>query len=166
MNRIRNWFLPALLAVILPLAAGWRATGQEAGVAEQAEVARDRALYAGTWKIVAIESDGETKPGDVRRVIVVNHADGTWAMTVDGLETNRGESRIDPLASPPEIDIEITAGDGKGKVLQGIYEVSETHRRLCFRGEQGWRPREFRTQPGDGAVLVTFEKHQDDASGP
>jgi len=99
-------------------------------------------------------------------VIVVNHADGTWAMTVDGLETNRGESRIDPLADPPEIDIEITAGDGKGKVLQGIYEVTETRRRLCFRGEQGWRPREFRTQPGDGAVLVTFEKVQDGVSGP
>jgi uncharacterized protein (TIGR03067 family) len=128
--------------------------------------ARDRKLYAGTWKIVAIESDGEAKPGDARRVIVVNHADGTWAMTVDGLETNRGESRIDPLANPPEIDIEITSGDGKGKVLQGIYEVTETRRRLCFRGEQGWRPREFRTQPGDGAVLVTFEKVPADASGP
>lgn len=126
---------------------------------------RDRALYAGRWKIVAIESDGEAKPGDAREVIVDNRADGSWTMTVDGLEVNRGESRIDPLADPPEIDIEITSGDGKGKVLQGIYEVTETRRRLCFRGEQGWRPREFRTQPGDGAVLVTFEKQPDDANG-
>jgi uncharacterized protein (TIGR03067 family) len=166
MNRIRNWFLPALLVAVWPMTAGRWATGQEAFVAEQAEVARDRALYAGTWKIVAIESDGETKPGDTRRVIVVNHADGTWAMSVDGLETNRGESRIDPLADLPEIDIEITSGEGKGKVLQGIYEVTETRRRLCFRGEQGWRPREFRTQPGDGAVLVTFEKVPADATAP
>lgn len=87
-------------------------------------------------------------------------------MTVDGLETNRGESRIDLLADPPEIDIEITAGDGTGRVLRGIYAVSETRRRLCFRGEQGWRPREFRTQPGDSAILVTFEKQQGDVSGP
>ena len=155
-----------VLAAICFFASGVSGSAQEAAVSEQESVARDRALYAGTWRIVAIESDGEMKPGDARRVIVVNHADGTWAMTVDGLETNRGESRIDPLASPREIDIEITAGDGKGKVLQGIYEVTETRRRLCFRGEQGWRPREFRTQPGDGAVLVTFEKVPADATAP
>jgi len=142
-----------------------RATAAEPAASEATAVERDRALYAGRWKIVAIESDGEAKPGDAREVIVDNRADGSWTMTVDCLEVNRGESRIDPLADPPEIDVEITSGDGKGKVLQGIYEVTETRRRLCFRGEQGWRPREFRTQPGDGAVLVTFEKQPDDASG-
>ena len=166
MTGVQSTFAGSLLAAVMMVAGIARGLSQEAVVPEEAAVARDRALYAGTWKIVAIESDGETKPGDTRRVIVVNHADGTWAMTVDGLETNRGESRIDPLADPPEIDIEITAGDGKGKVLQGIYEVTETRRRLCFRGEQGWRPREFRTQPGDGAVLVTFEKQPADATAP
>lgn len=142
-----------------------RATAAEPAASEATDVERDRALYASRWKIVAIESDGEAKPGDAREVIVDNRADGSWTMTVDGLEVNRGESRIDPLADPPEIDVEITAGDGKGKVLQGIYEVTETRRRLCFRGEQGWRPREFRTQPGDGAVLVMFEKQPDASSG-
>jgi uncharacterized protein (TIGR03067 family) len=166
MRSIRSVCGPALLVVVWPMAAGWRAAGQESVVSEQVEVARDRALYAGTWKIVAIESDGETKPDDARRMVVVNHADGTWTMTVDGLETNRGESQIDPLADPPEIDIKITAGDGKGNVLKAIYDLSETRRLLCFRGEQGWRPREFRTQPGDGAVLVTFEKVPADAPVP
>lgn len=164
MSNVHRLIVP-ILALASWLAAGSRAPAQEAAVPEAAAAARDRALYAGRWKIVAIESDGEAKPGDAREVIVDNRADGSWTMTVDGLEVNRGESRIDPLADPPEIDIEITAGDGKGKVLQGIYEVTETRRRLCFRGEQGWRPREFRTQPGDGAVLVTFEKQRDDANG-
>lgn len=159
-------FLGVALAVTLAIAAGGRAMAQEAAVSEEAAVERDRVLYAGRWKIVAIESDGDAKPGDAREVIVENRADGTWTMTVDVLEVNRGESRIDPLADPPEIDVEITSGDGKGKVLQGIYEVTETRRRLCFRGEQGWRPREFRTQPGDGAVLVTFEKLPDDRRSP
>ena len=166
MTGVQSTFSGSLLAAVMMVAGIARGLSQEAVVPEEAEVARARALYAGTWKIVAIESDGEAKPGDAREVIVVNQADGTWTMAVDGLEVNRGESRIDPLADPPEIDIEITSGDGKGKVLQGIYEVTETRRRLCFRGEQGWRPREFRTQPGDGAVLVTFEKQPADASGP
>lgn len=162
MRRFRSMVVLPLLAVFCPgLAGGW-ATAEEPAVAEQGTVARDRALYAGRWKIVAIESDGEAKPGNGRDVVVINRPDGSWTMSVDGLEVNRGESRMDPLASPPEIDVEITSGDGKGKVLQGIYEVTETRRRLCFRGEQGWRPREFQTQPGDGAVLVTFEKQPDE----
>lgn len=166
MTGVQSTFAGSLLAAVMMVAGIARGLSQEPVVPEQAEVARDRALYAGTWKIVAIESDGEARPGDAREVIVVNQADGAWTMTVDGLEVNRGESRMDPLADPPEIDVEITSGDGKGKVLLGIYEVTETRRRLCFRGEQGWRPREFRTQPGDGAVLVTFEKQPANASGP
>jgi uncharacterized protein (TIGR03067 family) len=166
MTGVQSTFAGSLLAAVMMVAGTARGLSQEPVVPEQESVARDRALYAGTWKIMAIESDGEAKAGDAREVIVVNQADGAWTMTVDGLEVNRGESRMDPLADPPEIDIEITSGDGKGKVLQGIYEVTETRRRLCFRGEQGWRPREFRTQPGDGAVLVTFEKVPADVSGP
>jgi len=126
-----------------------------------AAVARDRALYSGTWRLVAVEANGEEKREQDRTVIVVNRLDGSWTMTIDDLETHHGESRIDPLASPPEIAIEITGGDGSGTVLRAIYEVGETRRRICFRGEQGWRPREFRTQSGDGAVLVTFEKVAD-----
>ena len=163
MNFMRCFDAWAGLAVIAILVALGSSLAQDAALPEQAAVARDRALYAGTWKIMAIESDGEVKPRDNHSVIVVNHADGTWAMSVDGLETNRGESRINPLADPPEIDVEITAGDGRGSILKAIYNVGETRRQLCFRGEQGWRPREFRTQRGDVAVLVTFEKVPADA---
>lgn len=152
---IRRMFSMPVAGALAVVAASV-ALAQES--AEEATVARDRAAYAGRWKLVAIEADGEEKQPDGREVVVENRADGTWTMTVDGLEVNQGESRMDPLADPPQIDVEFTSGDGKGKVLQGIYEVGATRRRLCFRGEQGWRPREFRTQPGDGAVLVTFER--------
>ena len=155
-----------LVVFLLAVAGTAAAGGGEPAASEQDAVARHRALYAGTWNIVAIESNGEVNPATGRDAVVVNRPDGTWTMSVDGREVNRGVSRMDPLASPPEIDIEITAGDGTGKLLRGIYEVTETRRRLCFRGEQGWRPREFRTQPGDGAVLVTFEKRPDDVSRP
>ena len=165
MRDFRRLIVP-LVVLASSLAAGSRAPAQEAAVSEEAAVECARALYAGRWKIVDIESDGESKPGDAREVIVINRADGTWTMSVDELEVGRGESRIDPLADPPAIDVEITSGDGRGNVLHGIYEVTETRRRLCFRGEQGWRPREFRTKAGDGAALVTFERQPDDWNPP
>ena len=133
---------------------------------EDTAIARERALYSGTWRLVSVEANGEETREQHRTILVVNRPDGTWTMTIDGREANHGESRIDPFASPPEIDIETTRGEGSGKVLRAIYEVSETRRRICFRGEQGWRPREFRTQPGDGAVLVTFEKQPEGVSVP
>ncbi len=121
-------------------------------------VARDQAAYAGTWRVVTIEADGTPQPARDRNIIVVNRDDGTWTMTIDGREASSGTSTIDPLATPAEIDIEITAGDGTGSTIAGIYEIGENRRRLCFRGAGEWRPKQFATEPGSKAVLVTFER--------
>jgi uncharacterized protein (TIGR03067 family) len=125
---------------------------------EPAAVARDRAAYLGTWRAVTIEADGNLQPARERNIIVVNREDGSWTMTIDGREASSGTSRLDPLATPPEIDIEITAGDGAGSRLLGIYELGADRRRLCFRGAAEWRPRDFTTTQGSKAVLVTFER--------
>lgn len=144
---------------------GWHAMAgegrREAADAESSEAEAVRAArvrYAGTWRVVAVESDGNRTTQDVRSIVVTNELDGSWTLTVDGDVVNKGTSRIDPLASPPEIDLEITEGDGKGGKLLAIYEVTDTTRRLCFRDAGGWRPREFATSPGCGATLVEFER--------
>ena len=143
--------------VILVSVAWFLAEAAGAADAETDAVRAARERYAGTWKVVAVESDGNrAPPGGV--IVVTNMPDGSWAMVVDGREASRGTSSMDPLATPAEIDIEITEGDGKGTKLLGIYEVTDARRRLCFRGEKGWRPREFSTASGSGAVLVEFER--------
>lgn len=129
------------------------------GRADEAEsVRRDRERYAGTWKVVSIAADGNAPGGEAREIVVVNAADGTWRLSVDGRQVSAGTSRIDPLADPKEIDLEITEGDGKGSVLLGIYDFDGDRRRLCFRGRDGWRPRAFEAAAGSGAVLVEFER--------
>lgn len=129
-----------------------------AGPRAEDAAARDRAAYVGTWRAVTIEADGNSQPARDRNIVVVNREDGTWTMTVDGREASSGTSTIEPLATPPEIDIEITAGDGAGSKLLGIYELKPDRRRLCFRGGAEWRPRDFSTAAGSKAVLVTFER--------
>jgi uncharacterized protein (TIGR03067 family) len=128
------------------------------GLHAEDPTARDRAAYVGTWRAVTIEADGNAQPARDRNIVVENRADGTWTMTIDGREASSGTSTIDPLTTPPEIDIEITAGDGAGSKLLGVYELEPARRRLCFRGEAGGRPREFATTQGSKAVLVTFER--------
>lgn len=144
---------------------GWESDGPKPEPAaaepdsEAAAQTADQARYVGTWRVVSIEANGETSDDDDRRILVNNRADGSWTLTVDGREVASGKNTLDPLAVPKEIDIEITAGDGKGSVLRGIYEFDgATSRRLCFRGGNGWRPAEFSGAVGSDSVLVGFER--------
>lgn len=144
----------AMACAILPVVAA-----DPVPAASQTDpVAADRQRYAGTWRVTSIASDGEVSAQRDQAIVVENKPDGTWILTVDGHEVSRGTSTIDPLAVPKEIDLEITAGDGAGSTLKGIYEVDETTRRLCFRGGNGWRPREFSGAAGSRSVLVVFER--------
>ena len=126
--------------------------------ADEAAVADDRTAYSGTWRVVTIEVDGNEQAVRERNIVVVNREDGSWTMTIDGREASSGTSAIDPRATPPAIDLEITAGDGAGSTLLGIYELAGNRRRLCFRGAGEWRPQEFATAFGNKSVLVTFER--------
>ncbi len=149
-------FLVGPLAVALSLQAA--AVEPSPRETEETAATRDRERYAGTWRVVSIEANGEVSQEDQRTILVKNHPDGSWILTVDGREVSRGTSAMDPLAVPKEIDLEITTGDGTGSILKGIYELGEKTRRLCFRGGNGWRPREFSGAAGSDSVLILFER--------
>ena len=131
-------------------------TTEGSGEVNQSEAELVR--YAGTWQVVSIEANGETNTDDNRTILVENRPDGSWKLLVDGREIASGTNKLDPLAVPKEIDIEITAGDGSGTILRGIYDIDQNSRRLCFRGGNGWRPREFSATAGSDSVLVVFER--------
>jgi uncharacterized protein (TIGR03067 family) len=126
--------------------------------AQNARIQVDRERYAGTWRVMSIESDGSRSDEGNRTIVVENDVDGSWRLSIDGREVSRGTSRIDPLAAPAEIDIQVTEGEAAETVFKGIYEFGENTRRLCFRGAGGWRPREFSAAVGSGSVLVEFRR--------
>lgn len=160
MTVIKTRLLVVALAMALVQAASAvppdAPTTEDSGELSQSEAELVR--YAGTWRVVSIEANGETNSDDNRTILVENRPDGSWALTVDGREIASGTNKLDPLAVPKEIDIEITAGDGSGTILRGIYDIGDDSRRLCFRGGNGWRPREFSATAGSDSVLVVFER--------
>ena len=160
MTVIKTRLLVVALAMALVQAASAvppdAPTTEDSGELSQSEAELVR--YAGTWRVVSIEANGETNSDDNRTILVENRPDGSWALTVDGREIASGTNKLDPLAVPKEIDIEITAGDGSGTILRGIYDIDDDSRRLCFRGGNGWRPREFSGAVGADSVLVLFER--------
>ena len=160
MTVIKTRLLVVALAMALVQAASAvppdAPTTEDSGELSQSEAELVR--YAGTWRVVSIEANGETNSDDNRTILVENRPNGSWALTVDGREIASGTNKLDPLAVPKEIDIEITAGDGSGTILRGIYDIDDDSRRLCFRGGNGWRPREFSATAGSDSVLVVFER--------
>ena len=111
--------------------------------------------YAGTWRIETIASKGNMSEPDKRNV-VDNKADGTWTLLIDDEEFSSGTNTFCPLCDPQEIDISFTGGQGRGSVLQGIYEIEESTRRLCFQSGTGSRPNSFESLYGDENIVVTF----------
>jgi uncharacterized protein (TIGR03067 family) len=122
---------------------------------------KERKLIEGTWRIVALEINGNKSEGeDAKKLAVVNGPDGTWTLLSEGKEVAKGTNSFDPTKKPKTIDFTITAGGGKGNVHRGIYELGEKSRRLCFAPAGKDRPTEFSSPAGSEHILVTFEREK------
>jgi len=127
--------------------------------AKQQAVKKDRALYEGTWQVVALDVNGNVaKMEDAKKITVVNGSDGTWKLLIDGKEIGGGTSTIDPTQNPKTIDIKITEGEGAGNLHRGIYEIGKNARKLCFADAGQDRPTRFSSDGDNQHVLVEFKR--------
>ena len=133
-----------------------------AGDAKDKAIKKDHKQIEGTWRVVALEVDGnKVTDEDARKLTVVNGSDGTWSLRSEDKEMSKGTSTIDPTKKPKTIDFTITEGEGKGNQHLGIYELGKKTRRLCFASPGKERPTEFSSVSGSGHILVTFEREKD-----
>ena len=122
-------------------------------------IKKDRQRIQGTWRVVALEVNGnKSMEQDARKLAVVNGPDGTLSVLSDGKEVIKGTSTIDPTKKPKTIDFTVTDGDGKGEQFVGIYELGEKTRKLCFIPRGLDRPTDFSAPFGSDRVLITFER--------
>ena len=122
-------------------------------------IKKDRKLIEGTWRVVALEVNGNKgTEEDARKITVVNGSDGTWSLRHEGNEIGKGTTTIDPTKKPKTIDITPIAGGGKDELYLGIYELGEKTRKLCFAPPGKERPTAFVSTSGSEHILVTFER--------
>lgn len=122
-------------------------------------IAADRAKIHGAWRISSLVISGdEADQSAARKLVVVNGDDGTWTLLAEGKHVVRGTSEIDPTKRPKTLDFTPTEGDSKGQLFLGIYELGETHRRMCFAPAGKERPQEFSSPRGSGLILLTFDR--------
>jgi uncharacterized protein (TIGR03067 family) len=128
---------------------------------KQASIKKDRKKYQGTWRVISLEANGKKAPEeDVKKITVVNKADGTWILQVDGEKVTQGNSEIDPTQRPKTIDFMATEGDNKGQIVLGIYELGDENRKLCYAPPGKDRPSEFSAPAGSDHILVVFKREK------
>jgi len=155
-----RWQLSAAFLSALAILSSLISSGKGAAQEPRDEALRqERLKIAGTWRIIDLEVEGRrAMEEDIRKLSVVNGTDGTWSLRIDGREIANGNSTFDPLASPKTIDFTPIAGEKKGELYLGIYELGPRVRRLCFSNPGKPRPDGFATRLGDGRFLVTLER--------
>ena len=142
----------------LLLGVGFLAAADDA---KQDAIKKDRKKYEGTWRVTSLEINGnKSTEEDAKKITVVNKADGTWILQVDGGKITEGTSEIDPTKNPKTIDFMETEGDNKGKIVLGIYELGDDARKLCYAEPGKERPSDFSAPAGSGRVLVEFKREK------
>lgn len=153
---MRRTFLIHLIVVALATFTGSYSIAEDSN---EELVKKDHKLIEGTWKVVALEVNGnKSSDEDVRKITVINGADGTWSIHSEGKEIIKGTSIIYPTQKPKTIDFTPTEGERKGEVHLGIYELDKNTRKLCFAPPGKARPTEFSSPLGSEVILINFER--------
>ncbi len=109
----------------------------------------------GNWRPVNIERDGK-KLDDAslrgQRLVIKGDEFATDPQHVL-------QFKLDPSKTPAEIDFTGFVGPAKGKAAGGIYSIEKGRLTICFPespDRPAARPKEFKTRPSDGLLLVQF----------
>jgi uncharacterized protein (TIGR03067 family) len=113
-----------------------------------------------TWKFVSIIADGKEVPKKEFEEFTL-YIDGDKGVTKKGDKVvSRSTAKIDFEKKPITIDVTITEGKDKGKVLKGIMEFKDEGKivRICWGGFDKDRPKEFSSKEGSGHILEEMKK--------
>jgi RNA polymerase sigma factor (sigma-70 family) len=155
-----------MIAAVALLTAGLLGTGTAwvlfrtrtaAPQAERAETAR----LQGTWKFVALESEGVVLPENVIKAsgfrnVVQGNTLSLIAPTGEVL--SRATFRLDLVRTPRALDITFTEGPTRGATSLAIYELDGDTWKICIASPGKDRPSKFVTEAGSGRGLQTLKR--------
>jgi uncharacterized protein (TIGR03067 family) len=119
---------------------------------------KDLDLVKGKWTIVSVIEDGKTNEEESGGTITF--AEDKMVLQVrDGEHT--GTFKLDTGKKPKQIDVTPLDGPEKGKVMEGIYELTKDGLKICIADHAGTiRPTAFASKEDSGLVLLTLKRKQ------
>jgi uncharacterized protein (TIGR03067 family) len=134
---------------------GFAASGTLAD--DKADLEKEVRKFQGTWTIESSKTGGKDLPADqLKGFIVIFEGDKHTLKNGDKV-IQVGTQKLDPSKSPKTIDVTMTEGPNKGKVMLGIFEFNGNTLKVCFDPQGKKRPTEFKSARGS-ANFVNVHK--------
>jgi uncharacterized protein (TIGR03067 family) len=108
-----------------------------------------------TYKYVALTIDGEEKPHEDMFLTLTGNE---GVVTKGGEVVVAGTFQSDKTKTPWTIDLNITAGLGKGELVKGIYEIKGGTMTACFAKAGKDRPTAFNSTKKNEHLLEVLEE--------
>jgi len=120
-------------------------------------MSKDLDTLQGSWRVTALEVNGETMPVDTlgSAGIVING--GRFISTGMGNEYE-GTFEVETKSRPRKLTMKFDTGPEKGNTNLAIYEIKGDSWKLCIATQGTVRPSRFGTKPGDGFVFETLTR--------
>jgi uncharacterized protein (TIGR03067 family) len=123
------------------------------------ESEKDLKKMAGNWVAVSMQLNGKKQPEATIKAIRLTIT-GDKYNTVVGEEKDEGTLKIDATKTPKEMDITMSQGENKGKVILCIYELKGTSSRSATPSTA----HRATTSPGEDGksviMLITYKRRQ------
>jgi uncharacterized protein (TIGR03067 family) len=121
---------------------------------------KDLERFQGDWKITEQEFQGKSMKDETSKLpdMILTATGNKYVINIGKKKFDSGTLKFDSSKTPKELDVMSESGPLKGKVLRGIYELSDDKMRACFGPADGERPGEFDTKKGKGRVMVRYER--------
>ena len=135
--------------VALFCAVGFTASGGSGTLAdEKGDLEKEVKKFQGTWTIESSVTGGKELPADDLKGFILTFEGDKHTLKKGDEVVQVGTQKLDPSKSPKTIDVTMTEGPNKGKVMLGIYEIDADTLKVCFDPLGKKRPTEFKSAPG------------------
>jgi uncharacterized protein (TIGR03067 family) len=135
--------------VALVCAVGFAACGQSGALADdKADLEKEVRKFQGTWTFESSETGGKNLPAGALKGLILTFEGDKHTVKKGDEMIQVGTQKLDPSRSPKTIDVTMTEGPNKGKVMLGIYEIDHDTLKVCFDPQGKKRPTEFKSAPG------------------
>ena len=137
-----------IVGLLVLMAAHWSA-------AEPSK--QDSVGIQGTWKILALEADGEAAPGEIVSTLKLVFKGDTLTFTPGEPGFTNYKYKLEPATNPAGFSMTHADGSKKGEREEGIYLLEGNRLKICF-GKPGKVPNEFTAKAGSGQSMYSLER--------
>ncbi len=120
---------------------------------------QDMDKIQGTWKLVALEFDGEPAPAEIVAVLKLKFKDDTLTFMPGEPGFTNYKFKLEPAKKPANFAMTHADGTHKGEAETGIYLLDGDHLKICF-GAKGRMLSEFTAKAGSGQAMYSLKREK------